>query len=229
MKALTLSILSLSLITNLYAIDCKNGYVSSIDSSRPLSDPEITEGYEYRDMTLQLEGKIDNKNYVINKNMELQEVNSKSKTTILKFSANFSGEDTVVSVFKHKGFHFFEVGMNDYMEGYLSSIYIVDLKNKKIVSHFTDRCGNHNEYLGLKKEVLTYMCGWHCKQNKYFTFDSKEGKFKKVIKKHNCKELPKTAQFDGLVQSHFKIRYMKDKNGIEYKSSKFPLTSKNCK
>ena len=222
-------ILSSSLSLNSHALDCKTKYVSSIDSSRPLSDPEIIEGYEYIDMTTHLEGKIDDKNYIINKNMELQEVNGKSKTKILKFDANFSGEDTVVSIFKHEGLHFFEIGMNDDMEGYLSSIYVIDLKKKKIVSHFTDRCGNHNEYFGLKNGVLTYMCEWHCKQDKYFTFNSKEGKFNKVIKKHNCKEIPKSAQFDGLTLSHFKIRYKKDKDGIEYKSSKFPLTSKNCK
>lgn len=232
MKTYNFLIFTVLILTPIYshAFKCKPGQrlVSSINTNKVLSEEEIEGGYEYLDVVSHLEGQIEGNKYTLNKSMELFKHLGKSKKKILKIESHISGDGTEVTVFKHDKYHFFDIGQNDWMQGYSSSIYIVDLENKEVISKF-HKCGNSKEFLGLKNNVLTYMCEWYCKKDEYFVFSPKEKKFINIKKKHDCNKLALLNKPAGLKSSHFKYRYKKDKNGIEYKSSRQPFNKENCK
>jgi hypothetical protein len=213
-----------------HAIKCKSGenYVSRFDSNKQLSEEEIEGGFEHLDVLSHYEIVIDDDKYIIDKNLVLYKNLTERKNKIVQFNAQFDGDNTTISFFRHGEYHFFEIDFNDYIQGYISKIHIVDLKNKKIVSEF-HKCANQNDSFILKDSALIYMCNHYCKKNKYYIFDSKKGQFIAIEKKHNCQEIASPNKKENFNILNFKIRYKKDKNGIEYKSTRLPLVDKNCK
>ena len=185
-----------------------------LDASSQSSEEEIDGADEYIDVVSHMEGEIDGSNYTINTSMELYKHSDKTKTKVLQFDArglaDNTFETTIVSVFKFGEYHFFEIGTFFQMEGYMAAIHVVDLKNKKVLSKF-DKCANQEEFFGLQKGVLTYMCKWLCLKNKYAAFEPKEKKFITINEKHDCNKLSFNDKLVGLKQTDFKFKYKKEK------------------
>jgi len=187
---------------------------SKLDVSSQSSEEEIAVADEYIDVLTHMEGEIDGSNYTINTSMELYKHSGKTKTKVLTFDArglaDNTFETTLVSVFKFGEYHFFEIGTFFQMEGYMAAIHVVDLKNKKVLSKF-DKCANQEEFFGLQRGMLTYMCKWLCLKNKYAAFEPKEKKFITINKKHDCSKLSFSDKRVGLNQTDFKFKYKKEK------------------
>ena len=187
---------------------------SKLDASSQLSEEEIDGADVYIDVVSHMEGEIDGTNYTINTSMELYKHSGKTKTKVIKFDArglaDNTFETTSVSVFKFGDYHFFEIGTFFQMEGYMAAIHVVDLKNKKVLSKF-DKCANQEEFFGLQRGILTYMCKWLCLKNKYAAFEPKEKKFITINEKHDCSKLSFNDKRVGLNQTDFKFKYKKEK------------------
>ena len=93
----------------------------------------------------------------------------------------------------------------------------IDLKNKKIISAWTEPCGHWKTYLSLIDNKLTYMCEYYCekiskeKQNSTYQYIGSKWTIQK--NERYCKDFGKHQEikFTGL-----KRVLLKDKNGKRY-------------
>tara|TARA_Y100000296_G_C5162562_1_gene252694 strand:- start:865 stop:1566 length:702 start_codon:yes stop_codon:yes gene_type:complete len=226
-----ISLVCLFFAQKIIAFRCKNGetIVSRFSKDKIISDMEIDQGYESRpELISHLEAEIDDIKFIISPNMTLYMIRNKTKSKLARFSGEFLTESKSAFVFKSHDRYFFEIGFDSYFEGYQAKVYIINLKSKKIVDEL-HKCANNEEFFGLKKGELVYSCLYKCKRNIRFVYKKDKDKFVQEYKKHDCNKLNYGNKLTKLKKVDFNLKLKKDKNGNEYKTTRFPLNRENCK
>lgn len=214
----------------LNAFECPKGEpISRIEPIRPLIFSEIESNLERVDNLSHFEIIFNHNQYKIDRNMTLSKVDKGGILSLATFKEDFQGPESYFAMGKFKDYFIFVVGYNDYNEGLISNIYLLNSNDKGGLIQL-NKCSNQKDFLGVRQERLIYTCEYQCNAKaELYQFDEKQLKFSPIQSRKQCKEILNLPSSMQITLNSFQPRRKKDKNGKEYQTSFFPLDKRNCK